>query len=121
MILDTNVRLEAVMTTSANSVNPDFHICFIDYNVDGRAVAPAMSRGAMTHITDVVLLSAATGVIRNREITYIAHNNRDDTPRTYIIKTDDGSTERIVYRKTVRVGETLQYNKNIGWFVEAVV
>ena len=120
MILDTTLKLEAVLAGAVAANQPEVHVDYEDVNKDGRRTNPAPFRVALNSNTDVTILAAPV-LNAVREPIYIAIYNKDTAAVTVTVKTDDGSTERIIVKKTIEAGGTLQYNRQLGWFREAVV
>jgi hypothetical protein len=121
VILDTTVKLEVVLAAAIATSQPEFHVHFRDRNKDGQYTEPGLFRGATNSMTDVTLLAAPGDNFPRREIEEITLFNADTAGVTFIIKTDDGTTERRIFRKTVEANGTLQYMRGVGWFREAVV
>lgn len=121
MILDTNLRLELKKDAAASASEPEFHVDFVDWTPDGETTAPATTRGALSASADAVILDAPGSYNPRREPIYIAIHNKDTASHTFTVKTDDGTTERIIFKKAIEAGGTLQYNRQLGWYREAVV
>ena len=121
MILDTTLKLEAVLAGAVTANQPEVHFDYIDYTQDGKPTAPQTFRVALNSTNDVTILASPTGISQRREPTYGTVYNKDTAAITVTIKTDDGTTERIIAKKTIEVGGTWQYTKLNGWFREAVV
>lgn len=121
MILDTTVKLEIVLAAAVATAQPEFHVHFRDRNRDGQYAEPGVFRGATNSMTDVTLLAAPGDNTPRREIEEITLYNKDTVGVTFTVKTDDGTTERIIIKKGVDAGGTLQYQRGVGWFREAVV
>lgn len=120
MILDTSTKLEAVLAGAVAANQPEVHVDYFDYNPSGQPTPPATFRVALNSNTDVTILAAP---VANpiREPTYISIYNKDTSGVTITIKTDDGTTERIIFKKAIGAGESLQYTRQNGWYREAVV
>ena len=120
MILDSTLKLEAVLAGAVAANQPEVHVDYEDINKEGHRTNPAPFRVALNNSTDVTILAAP---VQNpvREPIYISIYNKDTAAVTVTIKTDDGTTERIIFKKAIGAGETLQYNRQLGWFREAVV
>ncbi len=118
--MDTNLALEAVLGGAVAANQPEYHVVYADFISHQEATIPVIGRGALNGGTDVTLV-AAPSASPKREIHYVSIYNKDTASVTITVKTDDGTTERIVFKKAIAPGEALQYNKAIGWFREAVV
>lgn len=117
MNLDTNIKLEAVLGGAVAANQPEFHVHFRDRNRNGQYSEPGLSRGALNSTTDVTLLSAPGDNNPRREIEEASIYNKDTASVAVIVKTDDGTTERIVIRQTLATLESLHYQRGAGWQV----
>lgn len=116
MILDQSTHLQVVMTGSATVSQPEIQIAFIDWTQDGKCTPPLPARAALNHITDVTVLSACAGIAISREVLSMSIFNKDTVSQTIVVKTDDGTTERIEQQQTVGTKRTLAYEKGEGWY-----
>lgn len=121
MILDSTLKLEIVLAGAKTTNDMDVTVNYIAWTVEGLPTKPATFRVASNGSTDVTILAAPITVGMILEPISIHVYNRDTAGGTVTIKTDDGTTERTIIKKTLGSGESLQYNKAIGWFKEAVV
>ena len=117
MILDTNLKLEAVLAAAVAANQPEYHVSFRDRNKQGTYAEPGLARGALNSGTDVTLLAAPGESNPRREIEAVSIYNRDTASVTVTVKTDDGTTERIVTRATLGTGQTLHFEKAQGWYI----
>jgi len=117
MILDsTSLKLEAVLGGAVAANQPEVTVVFINYNVDGVPSKPATVRSALSSSTDVTILAAPSVDGHVREPQFISIYNKDTASVTVTVKTDDGTTERILHRATLATLEALQYEKGRGWY-----
>lgn len=117
MILDTNLKLEAVLVAAVATTQPVYHVDYVDYNREGKETPPAQSRGALNSTTDVTLLAAPGDNNPRREVRGISIYNGDTAAVTVTIKTDDGTTERIRIKESLDPGESLQWQRGGEWQV----
>ena len=115
MRLDPSLRLEAVLAGAVTTSQPTYHVEYRYYNKEGVLTTPAPSRGAMNSTTDVILLAAPQQAFTT-ELVYLALYNLDTVNATFILKTDDGTTERTFFRPTLATLETLHYELGRGWY-----
>ena len=117
MILDsTSLKLEAVLGGAVAANQPEVTVVFINYNVDGAPSKPATVRSALNSSTDVTILAAPSVDGHVREPQFISIYNKDTASVTVTVKTDDGTTERILHKATLATLEALQYEKGRGWY-----
>lgn len=119
LILSSNpvaIKLEAVLAGAVSANQPEYHVDYADWTNDNVETPPlAPSRGALNDTTDVTILAAPTNNPR-REIQRISIYNKDTASITVTVKTDDGTTERIIIKSTVIAGRTLFWEKTGGWY-----
>jgi len=118
MILDTTLRLEAVLAGAVAANQPEVHVDFVDWTPEGVQGVPATFRVALNSATDVTILAAPV-LNPKREPIEINIYNKDTASVTVIVKTDDGTTEYIIVRRTLTTLQTLSWKRNVGWFVLA--
>lgn len=119
MILDTSIFLEAALEESASSAQPVFHVYFRDYNREGVATPPALSRGSFSHSAVIVMLTAPGDNNPQREIVGAIVYNPDVITHNFRFRTDVGASgtgEFLVNRVTLSAGERVQYTSLNGWF-----
>lgn len=116
MILDTNLRLEAVLGGVVSANQPVAHIHYVDWNHNGIQSSPATFRVALNGAADVTLLAAPGVNGPRREVIRATIYNRDTANVTVTVKTDDGTTEYIVAQTILATLETLHFEKGRGWY-----
>ena len=118
MILDTTLKLEAVLAGAVAANQPEVHVDYVDWSKDMEQTAPAAYRVALNSTTDVTILAAP---VQNpkREPIEVNIYNKDTASVQVTVKTDDGTTERIIVRRTLTTLQTLCWKRNVGWFVLA--
>ncbi len=117
MILDTTLKLEIVLAGAVAANQVEVHVSYLDWNnKSGTQALPAFFRTASNNTTDVTILAAPTGN-PIREILNIHIYNKDTASVTVTVKTDDGTTERIVVKQQLLTTETLSWTKDAGWFI----
>jgi hypothetical protein len=107
LILDTNLRLEAVLAGAITTSQPEYHVCFVDWNQNAETTPPAVSRGALNSTSDVTILAAPGSVNPRREVQKLVIYNKDTVSATVTVKTDDGTTERIERKRRCLAGIAL--------------
>jgi hypothetical protein len=117
LILDTNLRLEAVLAGAITTSQPEYHVCFVDWNQNAETTPPAVSRGALNSTSDVTILAAPGSVNPRREVQKLVIYNKDTVSATVTVKTDDGTTERIERKASVPSLASLCWEKDVGWYV----
>lgn len=114
MILDPTLKLEAVLALAVAANQPEVHVDYIDYNQQNQPTIPSPSRTALNSATDVTILSAPTN--QRREVIRLTVYNKDTASVTVTIKTDDGTTERIIIKAILLTLEALCWEKWRGWY-----
>lgn len=118
MILDsTLLKLEAVLAGAVSANQPEVNVSFVTWNSEGVPTKPATTRTALNSSTDVTILAAPTTQGQVREPTFISIYNKDTASITVTIKTDDGTTERIIIKCLLTAGRTLFWEKGFGWYL----
>lgn len=115
MILDPTLKLEIVLTASKSTNDMDVTVDYIDWNPAGVTTPPASYRTATNGTTDVTILSAPIANPR-REPIKISIYNKDTADKTVIIKTNDGTTEKVEVKKTITTLTTFIWEKATGWY-----
>ena len=115
MILDTTIRLEAVLAGAVAANQPEVHVDYVDWNPGNEQTAPATFRVALNSSTDVTILAAPVANSK-RQITNASIYNKDTASVTVTVKTDDGTTERIIIKAVLATLEVLLYDQNAGWY-----
>jgi len=116
LILDQSQKLEAVLAGAVAANQPEVHVDYIDWNNENEATLPSPFRIALNSNTDVTILAAPTNNPR-REVQYLSIYNKDTAEVTVTVKTDDGTTERIIVKKALSSGRTLLWEKTGGWYI----
>lgn len=116
MILDSSLRLEAVLAGAITTSQPEVHVDYRDYNQQGEITRPAPSRIALNSTTDVIILAAPNAPFI-REPSFVSIYNKDTVTVTVTVKSDDSTNERIVAKATLLTLEVLMYEKGNGWYV----
>jgi hypothetical protein len=121
MILTPGVKLEAVLAGAITTSQPEVHVSYRLYNTAGEKTKPTLYRTVLNSTTDVTLiLDQSGGAIPQQgfvlEILSLNIYNKDTVSATVTVKTDDGTTERIVRKVTLLTLETLSYQKDEGWY-----
>lgn len=116
----STMKLEAVLGGAVAANQPEAHVCFFDKNISGEDTKGAMQRTALNNTTDVTICSAPQqNYVRN--IDSVSIYNKDTATVAVTVKTDNGTTEFIMVKKSLGAGESLQYTKHNGWFIVAIV
>ena len=116
MIIDSSTRLEIVLGGAVVANALEVNVCYIDYNQTGALTKPGLVRTASNNTTDVTILAApTTSFVRELRNGFIY--NKDTANTTVTVKTDNGTTERIVCKATLATLECLMYEHYEGWFV----
>lgn len=117
MVIVPGMTLQATLSTSASTSDPEIHAVFTDWTPDpNRKAVPLVQRSVISDTTDTIILDAPVNN-QARELTYMSVHNLDTVNHTVIVKTDDGTTERRVIRRTISVGAALCYEQGHGWYV----
>ena len=116
MILDTTLKLEAVLAGAVSANQPEVHVDYIDWNASNEKTSPATFRVALNSTTDVTILAAPVANPK-REVIGLSLYNKDTASVTATVKTDDGTTERIILKKVLATLETLHYSKEDGFYI----
>ena len=119
MILDQTVALEAVLAGAIAASQPEFHVWYSDWTDAGEETPPGQYRGALNSTTDVTILAAPSGRSMMRQVTEMSIYNKDSASVTVTIKTDDGTTERIIRKEVIPTLKALTWGENVGWQLQA--
>ncbi len=115
-----SLKLEAVLAGAVSANQPEVTVDYIDWNTQSEATPPATFRTALNSNTDVTILAAAqtTANVGNpvREPIRVAIYNKDTASVTVTVKTDDGTTERIIIKATLLTLESLHWDRANGWY-----
>ena len=115
IVLDTLTKLEAVLAGAVSANQPEVHVTYMDWNANNELTAPATTRTALNSNTDVTILAAPTTSPR-REVQEVMIYNKDTASVVLTVKTDDGTTERIILKITLATLGTMFYEKGRGWY-----
>ena len=118
MILDLSLRLEAVLAAAVAANQPEVTVDYLDWNSEAQSTTPAVARTALNSTTDVTILAAPV-LNPKRDIQRVTIYNKDTASVQVTVKTDDGTTERILVRRTLTTLQSLCFEKNAGWYVLA--
>jgi hypothetical protein len=120
LILSSDLTLEAVLGGAVAANQPEFHVDYLIYNLQGAASKPAVQRGALNSSTDVTLISPSANGYSTQgfiaEVKGLSIYNKDTSSVTVTIKTTDG-TDRIKCKATLATTETLIYDKDGQFYV----
>ena len=116
MILDPNLKLEAVLGGAVSANQPAVHTDYVEWSISGEPSMPVPFRVALNSANDVTILAAPSGPSKVREPIRISIYNRDTANVTVTVKTDDGTTEHIVAQTILATLETLHFEKGRGWY-----
>lgn len=116
MILDNTLKLEAVLDAGVAANQPEVHVDYVTWNVAGVMVKPAPFRTALNSSTDVTILAAPLTQGFILEPIFISIYNKDTAAVTVTVKTDDGSTERIIHKTLLDTTRTLFWERGVGWY-----
>mgnify|MGYP001594690075 CR=1 FL=1 len=107
-----------VLAGAVSANQPEVHVDYVDWTKDMEKTAPATQRSALNGATDVIVLAAP---VQNpkREPVEISVYNKDTASVVLTVKTNDGTTERIVLRRTLTTLQTLMWKTNANWEVLA--
>lgn len=117
MIATNSVKLEVVLGGAVAANQPEVVVIYIVHNVQGQQTKPLMSRTATNNGTDVTILASPTTQGEVHEVQRLSVYNKDSAAVTATIKTDDGTTERIIVSKSVDAGKTLHFESGTGWYI----
>lgn len=118
MILDTTlIKLEAVLAGAVAANQPEVHVDYIVWNLDGTQSKPATFRSALNSTSDVTILAAPGRQGEVRDPIRVNIYNKDTAAVTVTVKTDDGTTERIKIKQALQAGESLLFERQTGWYV----
>lgn len=112
----TILKLQAVLAGSVSSTQPEAHAFFYDVPAAEKTgfeeYRGATKRTALNDTTDVDICVAPPLAGTTRVIECLTIYNKDSASVTVTVKTDDGTTERILCKVALAVGETLFMNED---------
>ena len=116
MILNTTLlNLQAVLAANITTSQPE---AIVDYDIwsnEGKTGKPNTQPTALQSQTDVNILNAPILAGFVHDPIRISIYNKDTVSATVTIKTDDGTTERIIVKQLLASGETLAWERGSGW------
>ena len=120
--LDTTlISLQAVLAGAPATSQPECHVWYYDVPAQAKETNEEYKRFLYRSVansgTDVVICPPPPTSGTTRHIESIAYHNKDTASSTVTIKTDDGTTERQMHKKTLTTLQTFQYESNSGWSV----
>lgn len=118
LYLDSSTKLDIVLTAAKTTNDMDCTVNFFDIGFtrteDTNQLKGFMKRTASNGTTDANICTAPeVGRIRNVKSIFI--HNRDTAAKTVVIKTDNGTTEFIVAKRSLNADQTLVYEDGFGW------
>src|SRR3990167_10779861 len=118
MILARGFTLQALLAGAGAANQPEVHVDSVDHTQEGVQSPNATQRAALSSTTDVDILAAP---VSNplREVVEVMIYNKDTASVTVTVKTDNGTTERIIVKRTLTTLQTLFYTREGGWQVIA--
>jgi hypothetical protein len=105
-----------VLAGAVSANQPEVHVSYRDWTAENQPARPEMSRTALNSASDVTILASPT-ISPRREVLWIALYNKDTASVTLTLKTDDGTTERIIAKKVLATLETLHWSRESGLYV----
>ena len=118
MILDISTSLQCILAGAVSANQPEVHVDYVDWTPEGVRTPPASFRTALNSATDVTILAAPVSNPK-REPIEVNIYNKVTASVVVTVKTDDGTTERIILKRTLTTLQTLVWKSNVGWFVLA--
>lgn len=116
MFLDaTNLKLEATLTASATTNQPEVHVFYKLWNNKTTDTRPSCYRSTLSNTADVTILPAPTVQGTSIEIIGIHIYNKDTVLAEVTVKTDNGTDEQILVKQSVDPTSSLVWNKYAGW------
>lgn len=117
MNLDPTLTLLATLAGAVSANQPEVHVSYTVYNRQGETAKPAQFRVALNSASDVTILAAPP-----QELVYVVNGlslyNKDTASVTALLKTTDGSTQRIICRVILSTLESLHYSDSSDtWIV----
>lgn len=110
----TNDKIEVVLGEAQTSAAMQ---CFASFrDITTSAYSPSRQLSTTNGTTPVDMVSAP-GASTQRVVDYVSVYNADTAAKTLIVRFDDGSNERTLFRASLSPGEIAQYNEGNGWQV----
>lgn len=116
MILDQTLKLEIVLAGNVTANQLEVQAHYIDWQSTGIPTMPQTVRVATNQTTDVTVLAAPTFQTKIREIIRLSVYNKDTATATITLKTDDGTTERIILKEALLTLVSLHFEKGRGFY-----
>jgi hypothetical protein len=120
LILSSDLTLEAVLGGAVAANQPEFHVDYLIYNLQGLSSKPAVARGALNSTTDVTLISPSANGYSTQgfiaEVKSLSIYNKDTSSVTVTVKTTDG-TDRILVKMILDADEQLHFESGKGFYV----
>lgn len=118
--LDSITKLEIVLTAAKTTNDMDCSVNYYDVGYtrteETNLLKGFMKRTASNGTTDAIICAVPeVGRIRNVKTIFI--NNRDTAAKTVIVKTDNGTSEFIVAKRSLNADQTMVYEDGFGWSV----
>jgi len=115
----TLISLQAILGGAVGASQPEVHVFFYDVpaqqKMGNEDYKGAVKRTACNSANDVTICAAPVSQNTTRCIPSIAIHNKDNANATITIKTDDGSTEYILFKATLATLECATYEDGLGW------
>ncbi len=89
----------------------------VDYNNYTATGVTLVSNNGTSNDTTAVDLVPSPSSGQQNELRYCSIFNADSSSETVIVQVFDGTNTRVVFRATLGVGDTLQYQLEKGWEV----
>jgi len=113
----TNLNLQVVLSAAVTTNQLDCHVSYSTYNAKGTDSKPSIYRSATNSTSDVNILPAPTVQGTVFVVERVSIYNKDTVAATVTVKTDDGTTERIITKQTLNTTEGLFYDSYKGWYI----
>jgi adenylosuccinate synthase len=117
MILTNTVYMRAYMAGAKTTSQPECHVDYTDFSMDGEDTVPSMYRAALNDTTAVTIGPAITTKSKRRQVNFINIHNKDTVTQTITVDTYDGTDARILVKKTLTTGQTLTWTPEYSWLV----
>lgn len=118
MILDsTLLSLKAVLAGAVSANQPDVHVDYRVWDVTGNPTKPGTFRVALNSTSDVIILPAPKIQVVVFDPIQLSIYNKDTATVTVAVKTDDGTTQRIIIQKALTTLQTLHWSPTSGWYI----
>lgn len=116
IILDTdNKSLEAILGAAPAVNELEIVVAYVDRGDAYQRLNEIGSNELVTNSTTAVEVVPAPAASETRQIKTLTVYNPDTIPASVTIRYNDNSTIRRIITRTVRPGETLEYEDDKGW------